>query len=450
MRKKENLSSFSTSTTSTRQKNRDIERQSTKDAIINTNSSVVSSVTVLSEKEVVIQLIYSTDHTSNNKEISSLSRVLEYLESEENGFVLLNLTTFKCPGEKTLLNTLHLQFLHGIKSHLSFSSLPLICLLAWIVRIVCINNSSFAVFSSNIMPSLFKQNYCILEDLLVLFELEFCWTQAHVSDTPCSTCMKVSTIPLRTGIGLVDTPSVALSDVYYIPSHTMNLSSVSKIFDSRCDVKFSVFDCSKYARKTQEVVEPPLVLSPIIRELVPETIETPTTTPQTTTTTKTPHVIISEATSTTSQPPTTNTQSSPEVAIVPLPNVRPIRASAKESQVLENALKVQDPDPAESPRQPLSPPPQPPPRPQPRPHEAPTPPEAQPPFQGLTPHPPRSPSPYRDDDASAAQVNRRTKVKVGQGNGVDLRDGEAGVNVSKLNDIIVDVLKLVMVIVSFG
>ncbi|GKA82785.1 achaete-scute transcription factor-related protein [Tanacetum coccineum] len=103
LRKKENLSSYSTSTII------GIERQSTKDAMINTNSSVVSSVSVLSDKEVVIQLIYSSDRMSNNKETASLSRVLEYLESEENGFVLLNLTTFKCPGEETLLHTLHLQ-----------------------------------------------------------------------------------------------------------------------------------------------------------------------------------------------------------------------------------------------------------------------------------------------------------------------------------------------------
>ncbi|GJW62332.1 transcription factor ORG2-like protein [Tanacetum coccineum] len=79
LRKKENLSSYSTSTISTRQKNLGTERQSTKDAIININSSVVSSVSVLSDKEVVIQLIYFTDHMSNNKEIASLSKVLEYL-----------------------------------------------------------------------------------------------------------------------------------------------------------------------------------------------------------------------------------------------------------------------------------------------------------------------------------------------------------------------------------
>nr|GEU55957.1 achaete-scute transcription factor-related protein [Tanacetum cinerariifolium] len=109
MRKKEKFLSYSTSTTSTRQKNLRIERQSTKDAIINTNSSVVSSVSVLSDKEVVIQLIYSTEHMSKNNEIGFLSRVLEYLESEENVFVLLNSTTFKCPGEETFLNTLHLQ-----------------------------------------------------------------------------------------------------------------------------------------------------------------------------------------------------------------------------------------------------------------------------------------------------------------------------------------------------
>ncbi|GKD01904.1 hypothetical protein Tco_1172178 [Tanacetum coccineum] len=60
-------------------------------------------------------------------------------------------------------------------------------------------------------------------------------------------------IPLG-GISSVDTPSVAFSDVYYISSLTMNLDSVSKICDSECDVKFSVFDCSIYDQKKQEVV----------------------------------------------------------------------------------------------------------------------------------------------------------------------------------------------------
>ncbi|GJS20565.1 uncharacterized mitochondrial protein-like protein [Tanacetum coccineum] len=61
------------------------------------------------------------------------------------------------------------------------------------------------------------------------------------------------TMPLE-GIGSVDTPSVALSDVYYIPSLTMNLASVSKICDFECDVNFSISDCSIYDRKTKEVV----------------------------------------------------------------------------------------------------------------------------------------------------------------------------------------------------
>nr|GEX75094.1 transcription factor ORG2-like [Tanacetum cinerariifolium] len=105
--KKEKLSSYTTSTTSTRQKNLGIKGQSSKDVISNTNSSVVSSVSILGEKEVVIQLIFSMDRISKNKEIGSLSGILTYLESEENGFVLLNLTTFT--GEHMLLNTLHLQ-----------------------------------------------------------------------------------------------------------------------------------------------------------------------------------------------------------------------------------------------------------------------------------------------------------------------------------------------------
>ncbi|GJV16264.1 gag-pol polyprotein [Tanacetum coccineum] len=55
-------------------------------------------------------------------------------------------------------------------------------------------------------------------------------------------------------VGSVDTPSIALSDVYYIPSLAMNLASVSKICDSRYDVKFSVSDCSIYDRQTHDVV----------------------------------------------------------------------------------------------------------------------------------------------------------------------------------------------------
>ncbi|GKB75844.1 hypothetical protein Tco_0942739 [Tanacetum coccineum] len=55
-------------------------------------------------------------------------------------------------------------------------------------------------------------------------------------------------------IGLVDTPFVVSSDVYYIPCLTMNLASVSKICDSGYDVKYSISDCSIYDRKTQEVV----------------------------------------------------------------------------------------------------------------------------------------------------------------------------------------------------
>ncbi|GJZ95556.1 gag-pol polyprotein [Tanacetum coccineum] len=56
------------------------------------------------------------------------------------------------------------------------------------------------------------------------------------------------------GIGSIDTPSVSLSDVYYIPSLTMNLASVSKICDSGGDVNFSVSDCSIYDRETHEMV----------------------------------------------------------------------------------------------------------------------------------------------------------------------------------------------------
>nr|GEY37463.1 transcription factor ORG2-like [Tanacetum cinerariifolium] len=109
IRRKQKLSSYSTLSTSTRQKNIGIKRQSSKDTTSNSNSLVVASVSILGEKGVVIQLIFSMDHMNKNTEIGSMSRVLTYLESEENGFVLLNSTTFKCSGDHMLLNTLHLQ-----------------------------------------------------------------------------------------------------------------------------------------------------------------------------------------------------------------------------------------------------------------------------------------------------------------------------------------------------
>lgn len=107
--KKEKLRSCSSSTATTMQELLGIKKQSAKNATIKTKSLVVSSVSVLGEKEAVIQLISSTDHISKNKQVGLFSKVLEYLEQEEDGLVLLNATSFKCSGEGTLLNTLHLQ-----------------------------------------------------------------------------------------------------------------------------------------------------------------------------------------------------------------------------------------------------------------------------------------------------------------------------------------------------
>ncbi|GKB73335.1 gag-pol polyprotein [Tanacetum coccineum] len=56
------------------------------------------------------------------------------------------------------------------------------------------------------------------------------------------------------GTGSVDTQSIVLSDVYYIPAITMNLAYVSKICDSGYDVNFSVSDCFIYDRKTHVLV----------------------------------------------------------------------------------------------------------------------------------------------------------------------------------------------------
>ncbi|PWA99656.1 Achaete-scute transcription factor-related protein [Artemisia annua] len=108
-RKKEKVQWSSSPTMNAKQEHLAIKKKSCK---TKTNSFLVSSVNVLGDKEVVIQLISSTDHTSTNKEIGFLSKVLENLEHDEDGFVLLNATTMKCSGEGMVLNTLHLQ-VHG-------------------------------------------------------------------------------------------------------------------------------------------------------------------------------------------------------------------------------------------------------------------------------------------------------------------------------------------------
>ncbi|CAI9287659.1 unnamed protein product [Lactuca saligna] len=87
----------------------EIKNQCPKEATIQKICSVVVSVCVLDEKEVVIQLISSNDHLNKNTGIAFLSMVLEYLEEEEDGIFMLNATTSKCLGEERFLNTLYLQ-----------------------------------------------------------------------------------------------------------------------------------------------------------------------------------------------------------------------------------------------------------------------------------------------------------------------------------------------------
>ncbi|KAK1428900.1 hypothetical protein QVD17_17740 [Tagetes erecta] len=102
-RKKEKLSSYSTSPANTRQQHLGIKKQSAK-VLVN----------MLGDKEVVIQLVSLTNNTTKNKEINLLSKILEYLEQEEYGLVLINATTFKYLGnEEMLLSTLHLQVQEG-------------------------------------------------------------------------------------------------------------------------------------------------------------------------------------------------------------------------------------------------------------------------------------------------------------------------------------------------
>ncbi|KAL4587422.1 hypothetical protein LXL04_000293 [Taraxacum kok-saghyz] len=107
IRKKEKLSLDSSSKYDLRQQG--MKNKIGKDAKIETKSSVVSSVKVLGAKEAVIQLISLNDHMSKTKKIGLLSKVMEYLEKEED-IVLINSTTFKCFGEgMSLLSTLHIQ-----------------------------------------------------------------------------------------------------------------------------------------------------------------------------------------------------------------------------------------------------------------------------------------------------------------------------------------------------
>ncbi|KAI3525988.1 hypothetical protein L1887_05127 [Cichorium endivia] len=114
IRKKQKLSSYSSSKANLSQEV--TKHRSCRDSTMERKASIVSSVRVLETKEAVIQLISSTDdHMIKRKEIGLLSKVLECLEQEEHGFVLLNATTFRSSGEAMSLSILHLQ-LQGDKT----------------------------------------------------------------------------------------------------------------------------------------------------------------------------------------------------------------------------------------------------------------------------------------------------------------------------------------------
>ncbi|KVI03452.1 Achaete-scute transcription factor-related protein [Cynara cardunculus var. scolymus] len=88
IRKKEQLSSCFSPIHITGVEHLDIRNQkSANDATIQTSSTVVSSVSFIDEKEAVIQLISLIDRMNKNKEIGFLSKTMEYLEQEEDGFV---------------------------------------------------------------------------------------------------------------------------------------------------------------------------------------------------------------------------------------------------------------------------------------------------------------------------------------------------------------------------
>ena len=60
-------------------------------------------------------------------------------------------------------------------------------------------------------------------------------------------------VPLSS-VGLVATPSVSLSNVYFIPSLSMNLAYVGQICNSGHDVWFYVSNCFIHDRQIQEVI----------------------------------------------------------------------------------------------------------------------------------------------------------------------------------------------------
>ncbi|KAL4587424.1 hypothetical protein LXL04_000295 [Taraxacum kok-saghyz] len=109
IRKKEKVSSDVSSKANLRQELVTLKNICGRDATIETRQSVVSCVRILGVKEAVIQLISSNDETRKIQENGLLSDVLEYLEQDENGYVLMNATSFRCSGEGMSLSTLHLQ-----------------------------------------------------------------------------------------------------------------------------------------------------------------------------------------------------------------------------------------------------------------------------------------------------------------------------------------------------
>lgn len=107
--KKENILPCSSPIINIRQEGLAIKKQRCGGAMTKRNSSLVSSLNVLGDKEVVIQLTFLTNRMSTNKDNVFLSKILENLENGEYGFDLLNATTMRCSGEGMVLNTLHLQ-----------------------------------------------------------------------------------------------------------------------------------------------------------------------------------------------------------------------------------------------------------------------------------------------------------------------------------------------------
>lgn len=73
---------------------------------------------------------------------------------------------------------------------------------------------------------------------------------------PSLSVMTVDVTPLPlAGVDCVNTPNLSLSDVYCVPTLTLNLIFISQLYDSRYLVQFSSIDCHMQGPQSQKLIE---------------------------------------------------------------------------------------------------------------------------------------------------------------------------------------------------